>query len=1815
MSPLDPFASLESYGAKDQSRLTPDVSSEDLDAAIRTVWGEASGGSPEEMAAVANVIRNRTLASGKTPTAVVQEEGQFEPWSRPERRQQMLDLQKDSPEYQQVERTVKPVFQGQMADITGGATHFYAPEAQRALGREPPKWAAGGNGKRVGRQVFYSLPYGETPKAAAQPSSEPFANVPEYSIVPPFPTVPTYGAPTPEAAPGLIESTLEAGKAGIQRGFQEAAQTAQVAMGKAPTALPTPEPYAQNITWEDLADTSSLIPKLAYGLGVTSPELAVGVAAGGAGEAVGGPLVGLGAGTVGFGMASAAKSLGPFYAEELQKSPTEPDAAFDRAVQNATAQGVISGASWAAFGLAPFRGAVRNLLFQAFAVQPTVAGVGKAVTEGEPLGKAMLEAYPGAAVGTAVPALGHGGVKLLGKQFGGLDVRAETSAGEPDLSQYGQLYADVKKERDTVAESFMSGYNVAERDAFARRIEDLTWPYPLTPEEEALRKDIQTAINIVGGGEAPKEEVIHSIPRPIATPEQLAAATNLPPGHPLAQRPAPADAYLSGKVPLESVPSAKKPFGPPMSIEERKTKLGFKVIEGGKAESKLVQPLTEADLLPALAPTQRPQNTALHAEAYRLGKALMEIKGRLGIKTPLRIQFVSDLGDRSAEVIRSGYGLTGRGARVRTPMQHTIRVAVDSHTNAAHIWSSMTHELGHVVVDTELKTAPKRVQMSLLADYRNWRRGATPNESLRAKVLQRDSVGGLYRTMVEGKIWEFSPETRRYWLSYDEFLAEGFAKWATSAEKPRGAAERWVKGISNKLRDLFRYARDVMDMPIAPNVEYANWLNSLMTKSENTGADLWTGLAAETTRTNVEAQLRDGFAGVPVPETIQTQPTRNLLTNIFGGNMPPSTKSMAAHADRFTKFMEWSLGVHQVAELNKGIPELRLYDEDARSMERKGYENMRPYEEASRMWGNLPEAQSDRLVNLLDDYSNMTYLSPEEVARRVVRKPTQEELQKLIKTHKVSKDGIRVFASVTDSLTKSLGEYKRILVRDAAKIGDPKLRDETLQALEKRFEEYGKIPYFPWMRFGDYVVVLRNAAGKVVQREHYDTERKMHRAAEALDEVKPGDHTVSTFVVPKTARAFVGMPPGLLDKIAEKLGYGGHLTAAQERDLRRTLEQLRFDYAPGHSFKHRFQRKGRTPGYSRDFKRAFAAYGFYGARHLARVEFVDGMREHVKNIREQGQTMREGAKRTQIANFLDGHLSELLDPTADFPHLRSLAFFWHLGWMPISAFINLTQGAVTTYPLLGSKFGDARAIGAMGWATRQLSTFYKEEKLRDITDRQVKMLGVLSRDGYISEARAPELAAVSDGRNLLKGFGGNTAEKAMNWLGNSGAFFFSMAEQANRRIAGRSALKLALDHPETPFVREQVGRNPRYYEKLLQEGWTETEAAAIVTAAKVIDDTQFRYSREVLPKLFQGKRRTLFTFKTFQQSMLFFMYNYPAAAVRSALVTAYLGGLMGLPFAEDARDILKMLAWWGRSYFGKDFDIEVEARKYIQNVVGGEKSVGGYDVDPSDLILHGTGTYSFGVPAIFNSMGMHVPTFDVSRAVGMGQVSPVPLSELFGAPTSPDRALSDSLQQMSGASFGIFFTLWRGLQDIQASGGFPDWKTAEKLMPRALGRISRAIRYGTEGMERDKSGAAVVKFDPHDAEGMAELLGVAMGFTPRRLQANWDAIIAKSEAEAYWQLRKQILMRQADVAFRGGDQDQIDRVVGAIRKFNADLPKEAKGVAITTKGLKASLQTRARMRAEREAGVPQSRQNIGLSGAIQRLYPEATGPVEVKRVN
>lgn len=141
----------------------------DRDVVTRTILGEAAGESEAGMAAVASVIRNRVADPrwGDDPAEVALQMQQFSSWNTGVGGNDLIaKYNPGDPEYDRASQIADMVFEGRMADQTGGATHFYSPQGMRDLVEQGtqanvlPDWLQEENARRgdaptvIGDHVF-----------------------------------------------------------------------------------------------------------------------------------------------------------------------------------------------------------------------------------------------------------------------------------------------------------------------------------------------------------------------------------------------------------------------------------------------------------------------------------------------------------------------------------------------------------------------------------------------------------------------------------------------------------------------------------------------------------------------------------------------------------------------------------------------------------------------------------------------------------------------------------------------------------------------------------------------------------------------------------------------------------------------------------------------------------------------------------------------------------------------------------------------------------------------------------------------------------------------------------------------------------------------------------------------------------------------------------------------------------------------------------------------------------------------------------------------------------------------------------------------------------------------------------------------------------------------------------------------------------------------------------------------------------------------------------------------------------------------------
>lgn len=1203
--------------------------------------------------------------------------------------------------------------------------------------------------------------------------------------------------------------------------------------------------------------------------------------------------------------------------------------------------------------------------------------------------------------------------------------------------------------------------------------------------------------------------------------------------------------------------------------------------------------------------------------ARQVGETVWQIAKKIGIEGPIDIVIRPSMNGASMAHVA---GVDAEG-NIVSPLEklpdvvkgYVIEVALDKHINAETLYSSISHEVGHIVagqfyyrgssalLKAQFREAFHRYQQQqfvlgttnyggLLALRNNvvaqWF-GLAPS-----KGNQRQGPGEIPGGARGLQLKDMSPEARAYWMGFDEWFAEQVARHFTTSPKILNTVDRMFSQIAQKLRAVYEAFKQKFGLQVTADAWIAQWLDSRLSELPMMGSANIQNLISSG-EANARAMHSMGAPDYPqTPVDASSVPMRKLFAR--NDLATPEARATAAAADRFNGFYKWMLSIVQVAARNLHIAPVQRYVElwQRKQLERAQMMNMAL--ETVKAWKGLGGAQATSVSRLIDDYMNYRFLTPQEIQNGVIRAPTDPEIAAMVAANGVNPKGVEVFRRIQGNFRFMLEQYGSLLRTEAEKIIDPAARHQRHLEITALITKMTNTAYAPALRFGDLVLLVKDSKGKVVSRYHFETEKQRKAAVATMTPQLLAGETIQLTAVPEQAKPFMGMPPGLLDMIAEQL----NLTDQQRKEI----DQLRYEYTPAHGFQHRFQQKARTAGYSDDFMRAFASYFFHGSNYFTNVKYIEPLRAEIALVKLTAEAMDDGTKRIQIYNYLQEHLNYMLDPRPDFAHLRGAMAHWALGFSPAAAVINLSQMAIGSYPFLAGKFGDVGAIAALGRAGTALSTFYKRGTLATLTaQRDLRALSEGVKQGVITEAMAPELAGLTEQDNLHKTVGSKVGQ-VLHKASEYSMFMFQTTEQVNRRVTFRAAWDLALRNPTARYVQDMVAKHSIQYDSLVAQGWAENEAAAFVTAKDATESTQFIYSQWANPRFMRGKLRSVFVFKNFLQNTLFMLWHYPEARVRSLLVFAMLGGLMGLPGAEDLKGLIKALGW---RLFGKDWDVEDEARRLVKEVIGGRNT--------ADLLLHGGSRYGFGIPAVMGLMGVPFPTMDMSKSLGLGRILPVDLNTMAGQAASkdPKGAALDTVTQALGYGFQVNANFYGAIVDTQM--GWGDAQRWTKAMPRALAGLSRAWQAtsGDDPAIRTRTGSAVIRFDTTDTTQMMEALGMAAGFNPLRLSQKWDQIMATREATVFWDLKRQGLLRQLWQARQSDDKENYMRVVSAIQSFNQGLPKEARGKAITSDAIKASFTARIRAQIAQESGVPRAESDIPIAQRMQELYPEAD--VNVRR--
>lgn len=640
--------------------------------------------------------------------------------------------------------------------------------------------------------------------------------------------------------------------------------------------------------------------------------------------------------------------------------------------------------------------------------------------------------------------------------------------------------------------------------------------------------------------------------------------------------------------------------------------------------------------------------------------------------------------------------------------------------------------------------------------------------------------------------------------------------------------------------------------------------------------------------------------------------------------------------------------------------------------------------------------------------------------------------------------------------------------------------------------------YAPLSRFGKYTV---DVVGQDGQREYFslfETKREANQMAEQMRGAFPGA-TVSQGTLSEEAyKLFAGITPETLELFGNALGLDSQGDSARDQAFQ---DYLRLTKTNRSAMRRLIHRKG-IAGYSEDVGRVLASFVYSNARQTAAGLHMGDLSEAVNGIPQAQGELKDAAVR--LADYIK-------NPQEEGQAVRGLLFAQYLGGSVASAFVNMTQPVQVTFPWLSQYCGVKRAAAELGRAARQMA-----QRSYQFEPDLARALKRAEDDGVVSPQEVHQLMAQARGSGSLRAGDGTRLGDARALASNSVARLsmawgklFGAAEQINRRMTYIASYRIA---------KAQNMANPDEF------------------ARRAVRETQFVYSKASKMRWGRGAvGGTLMTFKTYSVAYLELMHRLwnqgePGSQERkdgrkaAALMIGMLllvGGAGGLPFAEDAEDLIDGAA----QLMGYNFSTAKAKQEFLESLFGRVLA---------DFIDRGVS-------------GLPGAPLDVSGRLGMGNL--IPGTGLLTEKTSHTRDVLEIAGPMGDFASRIASGTRKVLGGDIGSGIL-------EMSPGAVRNAAKGVDMMATGMYRDAKGYKVLDTN------VLEAAMKSIGFQPASVATIQGANMLNQKAKAFYNLKAQEIRSMWAAGIFEKDQGKVERARQAIADWNRRNPDQPMAIRV-----------------------------------------------------
>ncbi|RQF49547.1 SAM-dependent methyltransferase [Pseudomonas aeruginosa] len=640
--------------------------------------------------------------------------------------------------------------------------------------------------------------------------------------------------------------------------------------------------------------------------------------------------------------------------------------------------------------------------------------------------------------------------------------------------------------------------------------------------------------------------------------------------------------------------------------------------------------------------------------------------------------------------------------------------------------------------------------------------------------------------------------------------------------------------------------------------------------------------------------------------------------------------------------------------------------------------------------------------------------------------------------------------------------------------------------------------YAPLSRFGKYTVDVVDANGERQYFSLFETKREANLMAEQMRGAFPGATVSQGTLSEESYKLFAGITPETLELFGNALGFDSEGDSARDQAFQ---EYLRLTKTNRSAMRRLIHRKG-IAGYSEDVGRVLASFIYSNSRQTAAGLHMGDLSEAVNGIPQAQGELKDAAVR--LADYIK-------NPQEEGQAVRGLLFAQYLGGSVASAFVNMTQPVQVTFPWLSQYGGVKRAAAELGRAARQMA-----QRSYQFEPDLARALKRAEDDGVVSPQEVHQLMAQARGSGSLRAGDGTRLGDARALASNSVARLsmawgklFGAAEQINRRMTYIASYRIA---------KAQNMANPDEF------------------ARRAVRETQFVYSKASKMRWGRGAvGGTLMTFKTYSVAYLELMHRLwnqgePGSQERkdgrkaAALMIGMLllvGGAGGLPFAEDAEDLIDGAA----QLMGYNFSTAKAKQEFLEGLFGRVLA---------DFIDRGVS-------------GLPGAPLDVSGRLGMGNL--IPGTGLLTEKTSHTRDVLEIAGPMGDFASRIASGTRKVLGGDIGSGIL-------EMSPGAVRNAAKGADMLATGMYRDAKGYKVLDTN------VLEAAMKSIGFQPASVATIQGANMLNQKAKAFYNLKAQEIRSMWAAGIFEKDQGKVERARQAIADWNRRNPDQPMAIRV-----------------------------------------------------